>query len=56
MRSNLLRLILGVVCLSSTHAADESQTATPATARILGEIPDGTPPPPALPKPESVIT
>lgn len=26
--------------------------ATPTTARILGDIPDGTPPPPAEPKPE----
>jgi hypothetical protein len=55
MKTFLLRLILGVVCVSSTHAADKSQTATPATARILGEIPDGTPPPTALPKPEFVI-
>lgn len=27
-------------------------SATPTVARILGEIPDGTPPPPAPPKPE----
>jgi hypothetical protein len=29
--------------------------ATPTAPSILGEIPDGTPPPPALPKPEFVI-
>lgn len=38
-----------------TAVPRESTTApvpAPATARILGEIPDGTPPPPAPPKPE----
>lgn len=46
---------------SLAHSQDEPKsvfresTAAPvtlATARILGEIPDGTPPPPAAPKPE----
>jgi hypothetical protein len=39
----------------SSSVPSESETATlaePTTARILGEIPDGTPPPPAPPKPE----
>jgi hypothetical protein len=29
---------------------------TPTTARIIGKIPDGTPPPPAPPKPEFVVS
>jgi hypothetical protein len=33
----------------------ESAPATITTARILGEIPDGTPPPPALPKPVYLV-
>lgn len=38
--------------LSSVSSEFETAPATLTTARILGEIPDGTPPPPAEPKPE----
>lgn len=50
--------------LSLVQAQDEVDTlsfeskrnpATPTTARILGDIPDGTPPPPAPPKPEYYV-
>jgi hypothetical protein len=37
---------------SSVSSEFETAPAILTTARILGEIPDGTPPPPALPKPE----
>jgi hypothetical protein len=38
--------------LSSVSGDFEAAPETLTTARILGEIPDGTPPPPAPPKPE----
>jgi hypothetical protein len=38
--------------VSSVSSEFETATATITTARILGEIPDSTPPPPAPPKPE----
>jgi hypothetical protein len=38
--------------VSSVSSEFETAPATITTARILGEIPDGTPPPPAPPKPE----
>lgn len=40
---------------ASTSAPLSVQTATPSTARIIGNIPDGTPPPPAPPKPPFVL-
>ena len=56
----IIPVLLAAVTLA--HSQDELgsgsgklEAATPATetnARILGEIPDGTPPPPAPPKPE----
>jgi hypothetical protein len=38
--------------VSSVTSEFETAPATITTARILGDIPDGTPPPPAPPKPE----
>ena len=38
--------------ISSVPREPETVVTTPTNARILGEIPDGTPPPPAPPKPE----
>jgi hypothetical protein len=38
--------------VSSVSRESETTLAMPTTARILGEIPDGTPPPPQPPKPE----
>lgn len=57
--SVLLAALATVVIVRSQNANMENSrelTAAPAikptTARIIGEIPDGTPPPPAPPKPE----
>jgi hypothetical protein len=61
MKSSLR--IISVLCASATlaYSQDESSSffresetapATLTTARILNEIPDGKPPPPAPPKPE----
>ena len=36
-------------------AESPESVATPTTARIIGTIPDGTPPPPAAPKPEYIV-
>ena len=51
---------------ASVRSQDEETTASgsptpapvvvPTTARILGDIPDGTPPPPAPPRPELVVS
>ena len=60
---SLLRIILVLLAAATlAHSQDEvssvsRETASlpvpaPTNARILGEIPDGTPPPPAPPKPE----
>jgi hypothetical protein len=58
------RIYLPILVLSFGHLhSEELQSETtvgtaagsPTTARILGSIPDGTPPPPAAPKPEFVI-
>jgi hypothetical protein len=50
----LIQRILSVLLAFATlaHTKDEPATATPTTARILGEIPDGSPPTPQPPKPE----
>jgi len=54
-------LLTLIAATALVHAQDEIvsdasvSTAVSTTARILGEIPDGTPPPPAPPKPEYQI-
>ena len=44
-----LVLLASLTCLSSAFSQDEK--AAPTTARIIGDLPDGTPPPPEPPKP-----
>ena len=55
-------LILAVWASSSpVHSEDmkdphpEETAVAPTTARILGSIPDGTPPPPEPPKPKFIV-
>ena len=53
----LLTTLAGLVAVHSQDASSAMarQPAVPATpARIIGNIPDGTPPPPQAPKPEFV--
>ncbi len=61
MKSSLRIIPVLFAAATLAHSQDELSSATletapslesPTTARILGEIPDGTPPPPAPPKPE----
>lgn len=55
MRPLPLALLALLVVTAFARSQDEPITGShleSATARILGEIPDGTPPPPAPPKPE----
>ncbi len=54
MRLPLFAILIIAASAAFVTAQDES-VATPAAARILGDIPDGTPPPPAPPKPDFVI-
>ena len=42
--------------LSSISRESATASATPTTARIIGDIPDGTPPLPEPPKPEFVVS
>lgn len=56
MKSNPLVLLALLASLSPVRSQDEkvdiqSETPSPTTARILGPVPDGTPPPPEAPKP-----
>ena len=55
----ILLAIAAVVCaqeeVSPVSLESTTALAPPTTARILGVIPDGTPPPPAPPKPEYQI-
>ena len=48
-----LVLLAALTCLSSAFSQDEK--AAPTTARIIGDLPDGTPPPPEPAKPASVV-
>jgi hypothetical protein len=56
MKPNPIPLAL-FVALATTAllSAQDKPTGDSTTARILGEIPDGTPPPPEPPKPEFII-
>ncbi len=55
MKPPLHFFVLATACCSSSVSAQGEKVAPPAlvssTARILGNLPDGTPPPPAPPKP-----
>ena len=48
-------VLLILLALVNGHAVVFSQTEKPITARILGEIPDGTPPPPEPPLPKFIV-
>jgi len=48
------RTLIALVALAGVYSS-LSQEEAPATAQILGTILDGTPPPPAPPKPEYVV-
>ena len=54
-----LVLLAALSCLSSAFSQDEDaplgEAAAPTTARVLGTLPDGTPPPPEPPKPAFVV-
>jgi hypothetical protein len=53
-----LALFAALATTALVHAQDKPSavsSATPTTARILGEIPDGTPPPPEPPKPKFIV-
>ena len=54
-----LVLLAALSCLSSAFSQDEDaplgEAAVPTTARVLGALPDGTPPPPEPPKPAFVV-
>ena len=56
-----LLFLVSVACLApvlSQHAKDslpEETAAALTAARILGSIPDGTPPPPEPPKPKFIV-
>ena len=43
------------LCSLLISAGQIQQSDPPATARILGDLPDGTPPPPEPPKPEFIV-
>ena len=43
------------VPIADSSGSTSTVPITPTTARIIGDIPDGTPPPPAPPKPEFVV-
>lgn len=45
-------VIFAVLASAEFVTAQNESVVMPATARILGKIPDGTPPPPAAPKPK----
>ena len=49
----LLALLAALAATVLVHAQDKS--SAPSPARILGEIPDGTPPPPQPPKPKFIV-
>jgi len=58
MKPSLHFIVLAIACWSSLgHAEDEQVSAAPeiATARVLGDLPDGTPPPPEPAKPGFII-
>ena len=48
-----LVLLAALTCLSSAFSQDEK--AAPTTARVIGDLPDGTPPPPEPPKPAFIV-
>lgn len=53
-----LALLAALATTVLVHAQDKPTTDSPVTsttARILGEIPDGTPPPPESPKPKFIV-
>jgi hypothetical protein len=56
-----LLFLASVACLAPVLSQDakdslpEETAATPTAARILGTIPDGTPPPPEPPKPKFIV-
>lgn len=61
MKSSPLAFLALVASLSPVLSQDEkvdipSEAPSPTTARILGPVPDGTPPPPEAPKPEFTVT
>ena len=49
-----LVLLATLTCLSAAFSQDKK--ATPTTARVIGDLPDGTPPPPEPPKPAFIVT
>ncbi|MGL4398226.1 MAG: hypothetical protein ACRCXD_00025, partial [Luteolibacter sp.] len=55
---SILALMTSYLPVLSQDAAGESpeeQAVSPTTARILGSVPDGTPPPPEPPKPKFIV-
>lgn len=57
MKKHISSVILLFVCgFTSGFASEEQSSETEATsARILGAVPDGTPPPPSPPKPKFIV-
>ena len=51
-----LALLAALATTALVHAQDKPTFDSPTTARILGEIPDGTPPPPEPPKPKFIVS
>ena len=50
-----LVLLAALSCHSSAFSQDEKAALAPTTARIIGDLPDGTPPPPEPPKPAFIV-
>lgn len=50
-----LVLLAALSCLSSALSQVENPALAPTTARIIGVLPDGTPPPPEPPKPAFIV-
>ena len=50
-----LVLLAALACLSTASSQDEKAATAPAIARIIGDLPDGTPPPPEPPKPRFIV-
>ena len=50
-----LVLLAALTCLSAASSQDEKAATAPAIARIIGDLPDGTPPPPEPQKPRFIV-
>ena len=50
-----LVLLTALACLSSALSQDEKAAQAPIIARVIGDLPDGTPPPPEPAKPAFIV-